>query len=70
GSTAATHTVILVMALPPDINDGLAAVREQLYRECRTKDEATAMIEAVLREARMEGWRIETGSLRRPSRSG
>lgn len=66
GLDGQTRTVILVMALPPDVRDGLAAVREQLYSECRTKDEATALIEAVLREAGMEDWRIETGSLSVP----
>jgi hypothetical protein len=67
GLDGQTRTVVLVMALPPQVNIGLAAVREQLYRECRTKEEATAMIEAVLHEAGMEGWRIETGSLSVPT---
>ena len=55
-----TRTVTLLMALLPEVHDGLAAVREQLYRECRTKEEATALIEAVLVQAGMEGWEIRT----------
>lgn len=62
GLIGETRTVILVMALPPDVRTGLTAVQEQLYDECRTKDEATALIETVLREAGMESWRIETSS--------
>jgi hypothetical protein len=67
GLDAETRTITLFMALSPEVNDGLAAVREQLYRECRTKDEATALVEAVLVQAGMEGWRIETGPLSVPS---
>lgn len=67
GLDGETRTVILVMALPPEVADGLAAVREQLYSECRTKEEATALVEAVLVQAGMDGWRIETGPLSVPS---
>lgn len=62
GLDGQTRTVLLVMALPPEVRTGLAVVQEQLYNECRTKDEATALIEAVLREARMENWKVETSS--------
>lgn len=55
-----TRTITLLMALPPEVNAGLAALREQLYRECRTKEEATALVEAVLVQAGMEGWEIRT----------
>lgn len=48
---AQTRTITLFMALSPGVYDGLAAVREQLYRDCRTRDEAAALVEAVLRDA-------------------
>lgn len=68
GLDGQTRTITLVMALPPEVRDGLAAVREQLYRECRTKEEATALVEAVLARAGMEeAWKIEPGSLSAPS---
>lgn len=62
-----TRTITLLMALSPEVNAGLGAVREQLYTECRTEDEATALVEAVLVQAGMDGWRIETGPLSVPS---
>lgn len=62
-----TRTVTLFMALTPEVNEELAAVREQLYRECRTRDEAAALVDAVLRDAGVEGYRIESGSLSVPS---
>lgn len=62
GLDSQTRTILLVMALPPEVHTDLEVVQEQLYSECRTKDEATALIEAVLREARMENWKIETSS--------
>lgn len=60
GLDGETRTVILVMALSPEVADGLAAVREQLYSECRTKEEATALVEAVLVQAGMERWEIRS----------
>ena len=62
-----TQTVVLVMALSPQARVGLDAVREQLYRECRTRDEAVALVDAVLRDAGMKGYRIESGSLGVPN---
>jgi hypothetical protein len=62
GLDGQTRTVLLFMALPPDVRTGLARVQELLYIECRSKDEATALIEAVLRDAGMENWKIETSS--------
>lgn len=58
-----TRTVMLFMALSPEARQGLDAVREQLYRECRTRDEAVALVDAALQDAGMEGYRIENGSL-------
>lgn len=58
-----TRTVTLFMALAPQAREGLDAVREQLYRECYTRDEAVALVDAVLRDAGMEGYKIENGSL-------
>lgn len=55
------------MALSPEVNAGLAAVREQLYGECRTKDAAAALVKAVLVRAGMDGWKIEAGPLSVPS---
>lgn len=60
GLDGETRRVTLVMALPPEVADGLAAVREQLYSECRTREEATALVEAVLVHAGMEGWEVRT----------
>lgn len=62
-----TRTVTLFMALAPEVSRRLAAVREQLYRECRTRDEATAIVDAALRETTIRGYRIEPGSLTLPS---
>jgi hypothetical protein len=62
-----TRTVTLFMALSPRAREGLEAVREQLYGECRTRDEAVALIDSVLRDAGMEGYRIENGSLSVPN---
>lgn len=62
GLDGQTRTVLLIMALTPEVRTGLAVVQEQLYRECRTKDETTDLVEAVLREAGMENWKIETSS--------
>ncbi|MDQ3690786.1 MAG: hypothetical protein M3406_12290 [Chloroflexota bacterium] len=61
------RTVTLYMALSPQARQGLDAVREQLYGECRTRDEAVALVDAVLRDAGMEGYRIENGSLSVPN---
>lgn len=66
GLDSQTRTITLFMVLTPQVNEGLAAVREQLYRECRTRDEAVALVDAVLRDAGMEGYRVETGSLSVP----
>ena len=55
------------MALTPQAREGLDAVREQLYRECRTRDEAVALVDAALRDAGMEGYKIENGSLSVPN---
>lgn len=55
-----TQIITLLMALPPEVADGLAAVREQLFIECRTRDEAFALVEAVLVKAGIEGWEIRT----------
>ena len=62
-----SRTVILLMALSPQARQSLDAVSEQLYRECRTRDEAIALVDDALREARMEGYRIESGSLSVPN---
>lgn len=62
-----TRTIGLLMALPPEVQDGLAAVREQLYQECLTQGEARALVEAVLVDSDMDGWKVERGSLSVPS---
>lgn len=67
GLDSQTRTITLFMALTPEVNEGLAAVSEQLYRECRTRDEAVALVEAVLRDEGMAGYKIETGPLSVPS---
>jgi len=63
GLDSQTRTITLFMALTPEINDGLAAVREQLYSECLTRDEAVARVDKVLRDGGMEDYRIESGPL-------
>lgn len=67
GIDAEARHVLLVMALSPDVRNGLDAVREQLYRECRTRDEAAALVESVLVEAGMQDWRVESGGLSVPN---
>lgn len=67
GIDAETRHVLLVMALSPEVREGLDAVREQLYRECRTQEEAAALVESALVEAGMEDWRIESGSISVPN---
>jgi hypothetical protein len=67
GLDGQTRTITLFMALTPEVNDGLAAVREELYSECLTRDEAVARVDQVLRAGGMEGYRIESGSLSVPS---
>ncbi len=62
-----TRTVTLFMALAPQAREGLDAVRDRLYRECHTRDEAVALVDAALRDAGMEGYKIENGSLSVPS---
>lgn len=62
-----TRTIGLLMALPPEVQDGIAAVREQLYQECLTQEEARALVEAVLVDSDMDGWKVERGSLSVPS---
>lgn len=67
GIDGQTRTITLFMALTPEVYDGLAAVREQLYSECLTRDEAVARVDQVLRDGGMEGYRIESGPLSVPS---
>lgn len=67
GLDGQTRTITLYMALTPEVNDGLAAVREQLYSECLTRGDAVARIDQVLRNGGVEGYRIESGPLSAPS---
>jgi hypothetical protein len=55
-----TKTITLLMALSPEVADGLEVVREQLYSECGTREDAYALVEAVLAQAGMENWEIRT----------
>lgn len=66
GLDGQTRSVMLVMALPPEVRKGLDAVREQLYAECRSEEEARALVAAVINRAGMENWKIEAGSLALP----
>jgi len=70
GLDSEIRTIRLVMAISPAVRDGLAAVSEQLYDECRTRDEAVALVDAALRNAGMEGYRIENGPLSVPNDRG
>lgn len=67
GIDAEGRQVLLVMALSPDVRNGLDAVREELYSACRTRDEAAALVESVLADAGMVDWRVESGSLSVPN---
>jgi len=67
GIDTETRRVLLVMALSPEVREGLDAVREQSYRECRTQEDAAALVESVLIEAGLEDWRVESGSLSVPT---
>jgi hypothetical protein len=57
---ADTEEVVLMMALGPELEDGLDAAAEQLLNECHTKDEAVAIVRAVLESAGTTGWEIRT----------
>lgn len=57
---ADTEEVVLMMALGPELEESLAAAAEQLLYECHTKDEAVAIVRAVLETAGTTGWEIRT----------
>lgn len=57
---ADTEEVVLMMAIGPGLEESLAAAAEQLLDECHTKDEAVAIVRAVLDGAGTTGWEVRT----------
>lgn len=55
------RTVTLLMAVPPDLREKLDAVAEALLAECKSKDQAAALVEAVLSRFELTGWELRQG---------
>jgi len=62
----AEQRVVLLMALDPAVRKGLEAVATELLQECKTKEEASELVRAVL--SGTEGWELRTdGGLAGPN---
>ncbi len=57
---AEAREVVLLMALEPQIREGLNGVAERLLEECRSKEDAAQMVKSVLEAAGAEGWELRT----------
>lgn len=62
-----TQTITLFMALSPSLITALDDVSEQTYRECLTREQATALVDEAVQAAGMTGYRVEPGSLSVPN---
>lgn len=59
-----SHEVVLLMALSPNVRDGIDGVAEQLLTECRSKTEAVQLVSSAANLSGDATWEVRTDGSR------